>query len=109
VNPEVSSKLREASRAAYPDRLHSFELWRPNDIDPFYGDNCSGFVASNREMVVVTSSAAHTLTWIASIALLHPFANGLLTLIMRRTLGVITGCTGVLIRNWSRHTVMLSN
>jgi hypothetical protein len=46
--------LSELSRAAYPDRLYSFELWHPEELKPFETENFTGFITSNKEMTVVS-------------------------------------------------------
>lgn len=43
----------EASEATYPDKLHQFSMWQPDDLKKFKTNNFSGYVASNHELVML--------------------------------------------------------
>lgn len=41
----------DVSEATYPDKMHQFNLWNPEDLDVFKTNNFDGFVASDEHVI----------------------------------------------------------
>lgn len=49
----------QTSQAAYPDKSHKLNIWNPDYYDTFESNNFSGYVASDRDLVILSFRGTH--------------------------------------------------